>query len=543
MDALFILLGLLSFSLAQQLSIPAQNATAFALEYGYPLIGFERLAQPLIHAVGANSLVNSRVPPDASFRAVVRPNVDTLYSTAIYDLSHNDVVIEVPEVPSDQYALFSYYDPYGDNFANTGTGSGNIMTSGQYRLTKRSAGATEYGIQVEGTVDAEYQATIVSPSTDGILLIRWLLNSTNIEDIYTYQDNTSVRNLTRVDSDTPYLIDLPAPSSSMTPAENVLNLLAAFTTSDEPAVSTASNNVSMNLEAAGIAAGVYSRPDGVDLTQANQTAVQAALQSAAVAGVYLNNGWSLPDPDLIGAYGTNYAFRTAVASVGYLALTSPTALYPSWSNGSGGVPLAGNTFSLGPDESLIYTFSSKPPLQSYGFWSMTAYVGDYLLPNPQNVYALGDRSNLTYADGSRVYYPSSQSRTNTSTPGEQFQILVQPADVAPPANWTSNWLPGPAGGGDMSVLLRWYGAEQSLIDGTYPYPVVTRQSAFRRANATSASSNSTSSTTGGSGRSNSTASASASAMPAPYTGAGTRALANTLLIAGVLVGFAAWNVM
>ena len=32
----------------------------------------------------------------------------------------------------------------------------------------------------------------------------------------------------------------------------------------------------------------------------------------------------------------------------------------------------------------------------------------------------------------------------------------------------------------MSALLRWYGAEEALLDGSYQYPVVTKQAAFRR---------------------------------------------------------------
>lgn len=54
---------------------------------------------------------------------------------------------------------------------------------------------------------------------------------------------------------------------------------------------------------------------------------------------------------------------------------------------------------------------------------------NYLIPNPLDVYALGDRSNLAYPDGQQVY------QTNRSNP---FYILIQPANVPPPANWTNN---------------------------------------------------------------------------------------------------------
>ncbi|KAI7072653.1 hypothetical protein KC352_g42377, partial [Hortaea werneckii] len=180
-----------------------------------------------------------------------------------------------------------------------------------------------------------------------------------------------------------------------------------------------------------------------------------------------------------------------------------------------------------------------------GFWSITGYEGDYLIPNPQNVYALGDRSNITYPDGSRVYGSGAQSRSNNSLSNEQFQILIQPADVAPPTNWTSNWLPGPVGGGDMSALLRWYSAQESLVNGSYAYPVVTRQSAFRNRNSTGTRGNGTVTTTGANSTSTCTGSANKGCLYAtatsavPYTGLATRScpplFSSSALIAALIL--------
>jgi hypothetical protein len=122
----------------------------------------------------------------------------------------------------------------------------------------------------------------------------------------------------------------------------------------------------------------------------------------------------------------------------------------------------------------------------------------------QTVYALGDRSNITYPSGARVY-------SNERSEDGMFQILMQPADVTPPANWTSNWLPGPVGGGNMSALLRWYGAEDSLLDGSYQYPVVTKQAAFRSG--------------GGNGTNG------ASNQPAPFDGAASSGFGASVLAA------------
>jgi hypothetical protein len=197
-----------------------------------------------------------------------------------------------------------------------------------------------------------------------------------------------------------------------------------------------------------------------------------------------NNGWSVLSPKYVGIYGTNYALRTLIGLTGYLALANPYAVYPTWANKSSG---SANAFLyLARDGAILVTFSGKPPLQEAGFWSLTAYGSDYfLIPNDRGVYALGDRSNITYSDGTRVYGASSSGSSGERT----YQILLQPADVASPANWTSNWLPAPSGGGDVIAQLRFFIAKESLIDGSYQYPLVEKMSAITGGQGASGGSN------------------------------------------------------
>jgi hypothetical protein len=56
-----------------------------------------------------------------------------------------------------------------------------------------------------------------------------------------------------------------------------------------------------------------------------------------------------------------------------------------------------------------------------------------VVSNPLNRYALSDRSNITYADGSFVY--GGEGYANDS-----FELPVQPADLEPPKNWTSKYV-------------------------------------------------------------------------------------------------------
>lgn len=50
-----------------------------------------------------------------------------------------------------------------------------------------------------------------------------------------------------------------------------------------------------------------------------------------------------------------------------------------------------------------------------------------------------------------------------------FQVLIQPSDVVPPNNCTTNWIPSPAGGGSFLMDLRFYCPESALTDGTWVY--------------------------------------------------------------------------
>lgn len=85
---------------------------------------------------------------------------------------------------------------------------------------------------------------------------------------------------------------------------------------------------------------------------------------------------------------------------------------------------------------LPLTFSRKLPFISslYGFWSLTFYGPDqYLIPNPLNIFSVGDRSNITYDDGPLIYGPGSEAGKDRS-----FRNLVQRTDTVPPQNWTSD---------------------------------------------------------------------------------------------------------
>ena len=48
---------------------------------------------------------------NANETAVGTPNVDTLYGTAVFDLSRGDLLVTVPDTDEGRYWSFSLYDP------------------------------------------------------------------------------------------------------------------------------------------------------------------------------------------------------------------------------------------------------------------------------------------------------------------------------------------------------------------------------------------------------------------------------------------------
>lgn len=67
-----------------------------------------------------NQMSHARKLADASFRQVVTPNVDTLYSQVFFDLSEDALVIHKPA--ADRYLSFQIMDAWSDTVAVLGTG-------------------------------------------------------------------------------------------------------------------------------------------------------------------------------------------------------------------------------------------------------------------------------------------------------------------------------------------------------------------------------------------------------------------------------------
>lgn len=160
--------------------------------------------------------------------------------------------------------------------------------------------------------------------------------------------------------------------------------------------------VNTYFAAAGLIDGVYTPPEGVNFIASNiivNSSLDALIYSNS-SYVKLGNNWLATAPALSGDYQSNYVARTHVAWWAYLLLKPSIEIYPYY-YGSGD----SNILYVANDSALLFTFSRKPPVD--GFWSLTAQgIDDFFIPNKvggAGVYSLGDRSNLTYSNGTLVY--------------------------------------------------------------------------------------------------------------------------------------------
>ncbi|KAK4893460.1 hypothetical protein LTR27_008142 [Elasticomyces elasticus] len=374
------------------LPIDGVGATAFSLIYGAPLQQFRQLASTsgILKGEGSNALGSHYTTATANVRNIVRPNVDTIYATGIFDLSATDLVVTLPPMDEDRFYLFGFYDPYGDLFATLG--SVDASTPGRYLL-----GARE-------TCCDDYTGYLTSPNPMGTLLIRVEVknNDTDVTHVASYLSNSTLATVNpHAAFHTPLTLTDFADLSNST-VLSTLQLTARLQSRATPESALFQHTVPSILALAGIFNGSYNQPNGVNVTLAAELAKAAITAFTTAPSSYpdLGNGWSIMNNSYSGTFesGTTIIPRAITAAALYLQVTPENALYPTQAT------LGSTQTSLTEGKAYVFTFSDRPPVADNGFWSLTMYDDSgYLVANAENTWAVGDRSNITFADGGPVY--------------------------------------------------------------------------------------------------------------------------------------------
>lgn len=318
----------------------------------------------------------------------------------------------------------------------------------------------------------EYIACINSPTQNGVVILRVeARDQADIDIVTSYADQVIIEPVNQHEPTAKALSVSDLLGLAEEPIAQSLILAARLGSRNPPQDEEFECQILQVLEKAGVSNGRYEQPASVNMTEVQEEfdrRLMAYSEDPARITVP-TEGWNLGVISSQGTYdnGKDITGRSFYALTVYLANTPAQALYANT------LPA---TISLDSEEAYIATFSGPPQLPEDGFWSLTIYDDKgYLIMNPQDKYAIGDRTpDLTYPDGSKVNTDGSAARNDS-----EFQILIQPQNIPPPTNWTGNWLPAPAAGQGFQLTMRIYHPTEEFINGTYAYPTLVRQGLIR----------------------------------------------------------------
>jgi hypothetical protein len=443
----------------------AQDIAVEAYVYFYPLVTMDVTRRQFTnHEPGKipgrgpmNMFNNVPTYPPADDRGVVRPNFDTLYSSAFLDLAKEPMVVSVPDTGG-RYYLLPMLDMWTDVFASpgwrtTGTQAGEFLVApAGWRPDLRERFAEEFRLPA-GTqrIDAPtpYVWIIGRTRTDGppdydaVRKIQAGFKITPLSDWGKPPRAPEARIDPSVDMRTPPKVQVDAMPAGkyFAYAAELLKVNAPHLT-DEPILA--------RMKRIGLKAGKSF--DAEKAEPAVRKALEAAPESAQKLMEWkvrslarVANGWSM-NTDTMGVYGNYYLKRAIVAQVGLGANVPEDAIYPLNLGDEDGRPLDGaNRYTI------RFEKGETPPADA--FWSITLYDPEgYQVGNSLNRFAVSSWMPFKYnADGSLDLYFQSES------PGKDRE---------------ANWLPAPKG--PFNLTMRIYAPRSGVLSGKWNPPPVTR---------------------------------------------------------------------
>ena len=450
---LFVLLGMTQLFGAK--STKQSELESIALQayiYTYPMVLMEVTKDQMTNMPAGkvpsrgpiNSFSHLKTFPDASFKEVVRPNFDTLYSTAWVDVSKEPMILSVPEI-KDRFYMLPMYDMWTDTFAVIGTYA-NGTEAGTYALCQPTwKGQLPKGVkridvttpvfwiigrtQTNGPKDYDYINSIqekfelVPLSHYGKSYKAEFKKNPNVDD-----KTAPLVQVQKMDAKTFFTMAMELMQKYPPHATDQVMVDRMARIGLDPkhfAYETLPKNVKDALEKA---------------TEQSHTVMKKYVAKLG----YVANGWQMVTKS-IGVYGNDYLQRATIALIGLGANPYDQAIYPlSITDKNGKTPVG--------EKKYIMHFAKEqiPPVDA--FWSITMYNAEgFPVANSINRYAIGDRDKLKYnEDGS-------------------LDIYIQHEN--PGKDKVSNWLPAPEKG-TMGITMRLYAPQQSVIDGEWKPPYI-----------------------------------------------------------------------
>lgn len=451
-------------------AITEEEAHAIGVDayvYFYPLLSMDvtRIqltnVEPAKGGIGGPPNRFNNIPefPPADMKVVVRPNFDTLYSSAWLDLTKEPVVVSAPDTGG-RYYLLPMLDMWTDVFAapgwrTTGTGAGHFLIA-----------PPDWRPDVRDKFD-EFKLPDGTARIDAPTPYVWIIGRTKTDGpddydaVHKIQDGYKITLLSEwgkeakpaemkidpsVDMKTPpkTQVDSASAGKYFAYAAELLKLNPPHIT-DQPIIA--------RMKRIGIEPG-----KSFDLSKADavvQKALATVPQDAqALMGwklktlARIDNGWSM-NTDTMGVYGNYYLKRAIISQQGLGANLPEDAIYPLNLADESGQTLDGkNAYTIHFEKSEL------PPVNA--FWSVTLYDDKgFQVANSLNRFAVSNWMPFQYnADGSLDLYFQHES------PGKDKE-------------W--NWLPAPEG--PYNLTMRLYGPKPDALTGKWNPPAVTKSGA------------------------------------------------------------------
>ena len=426
-----------------------------AYVYGFPMMMMDltmeaATAVPTAGQFGApvNQFAVMTEYPDASFRAVARTGLDTLFATAWADLGEEPLVLSVPDTDG-RYYVIALFDMWSNVFASigsrtTGTEAGHFLIAGP---------------DWQGTEPADVRQTFRSPTR--FVWVNAQMRADGPKDyeiVNPLQKQYKLTPLSRWGQ--PYTppaeVPVTATANARTqPLEHIRNMDAgeyfgrlARLLKDNPPLPGDGPMVE-NLRQLGIEPG-----KDFDIAAADPGAATALRRAMAgfkvlekgVQAMETEDGWAVM-PTNIGDYGTDYVNRAGIAFVGLGAVRPADVSYPVAFNDSDDEPFDGDSRYV-----LHFEKGQTPPTNVT--WSVSLYDPDgFYVPNPIDRYNLSSWMPLEYnPDGSLDIYIQAES---------------------PGAEREANWLPAPSSG-TFNLVVRNFWPKPAMFDGSWKMPGVVK---------------------------------------------------------------------
>jgi hypothetical protein len=447
--ALLILPLSLSAARAEAPAVTEEEAHAIGVDaylYLYSLVTMDRTRLQFTNVEEAGDFkgpmdvfVNVPAYPTAEMKTVVRPNFDTLYSSAWLDLTNEPMIVSVPNTDG-RYYLLPMLDMWTDVFASPGWRTTGTEAQTFLVTPPGWTGTVPDGVtQIKASTP--YVSIIGRIKTDG---------PADYDAVHKIQARLKLMPLSQMGNDNwkpaPTKID-PDVDMKTPPKEQVDKMPAGkffayaaellklhpphFT--DQPIIA--------RMKRIGIEPGKSFDIESVD------SAVRKGLESAPEAARKLMewkiptlarvvNYWSM-NTDTMGVYGNYYLKRAIVSQVGLGANVPQDAVYPLNLGDRDGKPLDGtNNYTIHFDKDEI------PPVEA--FWSITLYDPQgFQVTNSIDRFAVSSWMPFTYNDdGSLDLY------FQNGSPGEDKE---------------ANWLPAPKHA--FNLTMRLYAPKSDALTG------------------------------------------------------------------------------